>query len=77
MVMRGVTPCPRSGVAGGRNYSMPPTPAARGGGWEEQPHAQGQGQWREDQTHVQGAVAVKVQEGLEELSDVEGQEGQQ
>ena len=31
---------------------------------------------REDQTHVQGAVAVWVQEGLEELSHVEGQEGQ-
>ena len=56
---------------------MPPTPAARGGGWEEQPHAQGQGQWREDQTHVQGAVAARAQEGLEELSHVEGQEGQQ
>ena len=30
---------------------------------------------REDQTHVQGAVAARVQEGLEELSHVEGQEG--
>ena len=29
-----------------------------------------------DQPHVQGAVAVQVQEGLEELSHVEGQEGQ-
>ena len=37
---------------------------ARGGGWEEQPH-------------VQGAVAAQVQEGLEELSHVEGQEGRQ
>ena len=37
-------------------------PDARGGGWEEQPH-------------VQGAVAVRAQEGLEELSHVEGQEG--
>ena len=34
----------------------------RGSGWEEQPH-------------VQGAVAVLVQEGLEELAHVEGQEG--
>ena len=36
---------------------------ARDGGWEEQPH-------------VQGVVAVQVQEGLEEPSHVEGQEGQ-
>ena len=41
-----------------------PTPEARGGGQEEQPH-------------VQRAVTVQVQEGLEELSHVEGQEGQQ
>ena len=30
---------------------------------------------REDQPHVQGAVAAWAQEGLEELSHVEGQEG--
>ena len=35
-----------------------------GGSWEELPH-------------LQGAVAVRVQEGLEELSHVEGQEGRQ
>ena len=40
------------------------TPKARGGGWEELPN-------------VQGVVAVRGQEGLEELSHVEGQEGQQ
>ena len=40
-----------------------PTPEARGGGLEDQPH-------------VQGAVAAPAQEGLEELSHVEGQEGQ-
>ena len=39
-----------------------PTPEARGGGWEDQPH-------------VQGAMAARAQEGLEELSHVEGQEG--
>ena len=39
-----------------------PTPEARGGGWEDQPH-------------IQGAVAAWVQEGLEEPSHVEGQEG--
>ena len=38
-------------------------PEARGGGQEEQPH-------------IQEAVAARAQEGLEELSHVEGQEGQ-
>ena len=47
------------GAAAKRSY---PTPEARGGG-------------REDQPHIQGAVAVRAQEGLEELSHVEGQEG--
>ena len=37
-------------------------PEAKGGGREEQPH-------------VQGPMAARVQEGLEELSHVEGQEG--
>ena len=48
-----------SGVAAGRSYPMH---EARGGGWEEQPH-------------VQGAVTAQVQEGLEELFHVQGQEG--
>ena len=39
-------------------------PEVRGGGWEEQPH-------------IQGVVAAWAQEGLEELSHVEGQEGRQ
>ena len=39
------------------------------------PEARGGGQ--ENQSHVQGAVAAWVQEGLEELSHVEGQEGRQ
>ena len=38
-----------------------PKPEARGGG-------------PEDQAHVQGAVAARAQEGLEELSHIEGQE---
>ena len=41
-----------------------PTFEIRGGGQEEQ-------------RHVQGAVAVWVQEGLEELFHIPGQEGQQ
>ena len=69
-------PMSEVGSAAGRSYPMPPrlrpglaagrsnpTPEARGGGWEDQPH-------------VLGAMAARVQEGLEELSHVEGQEGQ-
>ena len=41
-----------------------PTPEARDGG-------------REDQPHVQGVVAAQMQEGLEALSHVEGQKGWQ
>ena len=53
-------PSPRSGAAARRSY---PTSEVRGGGQEELPH-------------VQGALAARAQEGLEELSHVEGQEGQ-
>ena len=47
------------GAVAGRSN---PSPEARGGG-------------REDQPHVQGAMASRAQEGLEELSHIEGQEG--
>ena len=55
---------PASEVRGGRREELlhTPTPEARGGSREEQPH-------------VQGAVAAWAQESLEELSNVEGQEG--
>ena len=56
----GATPHPRPGAKAERRY---PAPEARGSGQEEQPHAQ-------------GVVAVRVQEGLEEPSHVEGQKGQ-
>ena len=59
--LRGAIPHPRPGVAAGRSNPMPET---RGSG-------------REDQPHIQGAVAARAQEGLEELSHVEGQEGRQ
>ena len=58
---RGGTPRPRSGAAAGRSY---PTPEARGGGREKQPH-------------LQGTVAAQGQEGLEELFHVQGQKGWQ
>ena len=74
--MRGVTPLPRSGAAAGRRY---PASEVRGCSLEELPHApmpEARGGGQEDQPHVQGAVAARAQEGLEELSHVEGQEGQ-
>ena len=33
------------------------------------------GSSQQEQPHIQGAVAVQVQEGLEELLHVQGQEG--
>ena len=66
--------CPRPGAAAGRSN---PTPEARGGEREEQPTPKSRGGGRENQPHVQGAVATRAQEGLEELSHVEGQEGRQ
>ena len=39
------------------------------------PTSKVKGDGREDQSHIQGAVAVQAQDGLEELSHVEGQEG--
>ena len=58
---RGATPRPRPGAAAGRSNPMP----------------EGKGSGRKVQPHIQGAVAARVQEGLEELSHAEGQEGQQ
>ena len=48
-----------SAGAAGKSYPMP---EARGGGREKQPH-------------VEGAVTARAQEGLEELFQVQGQEG--
>ena len=69
---------PASEVRGGSWEELPhaPKPEAKGGGGEEQPTPKARGGGREDQPHVQGAMAARVQEGLEELSHVEGQEGQ-
>ena len=50
---------PRSGAAGGRSYPTPLGPRPGAGRREEQPHT----------------VAARAQEGLEELSHVESQEG--
>ena len=66
---RGATPRLRSVVAGRRR------PVQGRGGREKPPRAQGQGQCPRGATR--GAVAVQAQEGLEELSNTEGQEGRQ
>ena len=66
-----------SEVSGGHERSYPMS-EVRGGGREELPHApkpEARGGGREEQPHIQGAVAAQAQEGLEELSHVEGQEG--
>ena len=69
---------PESEVKSGSREELPhaPVPEARGSSWEEQPTPEARDGGREAQTHVQGAVAARAQEGLEELSLVEGQEGQ-
>ena len=40
------------------------------------PTSKARGSGREDQPQVQGAMAARAQEGLEELSHIESQEGQ-
>ena len=82
---RGVTPRPRSGAAAEstrlrrRRNGREELPRVRGQGQrrEEIPHPKPEawGGGREEQPHVQGAVAARVQEGIEELSHAEGQEG--
>ena len=52
------------------DYSRPGAEARR-----SNPTPEARGSSLEDQSHLQGAVAVWAQEGLEELSHVEGQEG--
>ena len=64
-------------MAAGRSY---PASEVRGGSQEELPHAptlKARGGGCEELPNVQGAVAALAQEGLEELSHVEGQEGWQ
>ena len=86
-LLGGATPRPRSGAAAERSY---PESVVRKGGQEEpatqgprpkaaarrtNPTSEARGCGWEGQPHVQGAVAAQAQEGLEELSHVEGQEG--
>ena len=75
MVTRGVTLRPRSGAAAGRRYRTPLSLRPRVAEGRSNPTPEARGSGREDQPQVQGAVAARAQEGLEELSHVEGQEG--
>ena len=65
---------PESEIRGGdeRRYPMPlsPRPGATAGKSNRTTEARGGS--REDQPHVQGAMAARAQEGLEELSHIEG-----
>ena len=67
---RGVTPCLRSGAAAKSARLQ-----QHRNGQEELPKSEVRGGGREELPHLQGAVAARVQEGLEELSHIEGQEG--
>ena len=68
---------PRPGVAARRSYPTLPRLRSRAVARRSNPTPEARGGGREDQPHVQGAAASGVQEGLEELPHVEGQEGQQ
>ena len=69
---RGVTTCPRSG-------QRQRVPGCDGTGMAERsyPTSEVRGSGREEQPQVQRVVAVRAQEGLEELFHVQGQERQQ
>ena len=64
---------PASEVRGCNKRSYPAS-EVRGGGRECYRALEARDSGREDQPHIQGAVAAWAQEGLEELSHVEGQE---
>ena len=58
-----------SAGAGERSY---PTPEVRGSGLEELTMPEVRGSLREEHHHFQGVVAVRAQEGREELLHVQG-----
>ena len=51
-----------------------PKPEARGGSWEEPPTPEAAARGRQRGRATPGAVAEQAQDGLEEVSHVEGQE---
>ena len=70
--LRGVTPRTRSGAAAESARLR-----QRRNGCEQLPKSEVRGGSQEELPHVQGVVAARAQEGLEELSHIEGQEGRQ
>ena len=62
-------------MAGRRSYPTPLGPRPRAAAGRNNPKTEARGGGQEDQPHVQGAVAARVQEGIEEISHTEGQEG--
>ena len=59
----------------GRSYPTPQRPRPVKAPWRTNPTPKARGGGQEDQPHIQGAMTVQAQEGLEELSHVESQEG--
>ena len=62
---------------GGRSYPTPLSPRPRVAAGRSNRTTEARGGGREDQPHIQGAMAVWGKEDLEDLSHIEGQEGQQ
>ena len=68
-------PRPEARGDGWRSYPTPLSPRQRVAAGRNNPMTKARGGGQEDQPHVQRAVAARAQEGLEELSHIEGQEG--
>ena len=58
-------PSPKPGVTGRRSYPMPLSPRPRAVVGRSNCTTEARGGGRQDQPQVQGAVAARVQEGLE------------
>ena len=71
------SPKPKARAAGRRSYptALSPRPGAAGGRPTPGPHARGHGRWPGEATPPPRSCGCQAQEGLEELSHVEGQEG--
>ena len=65
----------QSEVRGGGREELPQS-EVRGGSQEELPYTRGWGGRLKEQPYDQGAMAGRVQEGLEELIHIQGQKGQ-
>ena len=66
---------PRPGLVAGRSYHIPPRQGAGAAAGWNYPMPETRGGGLKDQPNIQEVVAAWAQEGLEELFNVEGQEG--